>query len=396
MVSPAILRSNESVRATPKSPHRGAIVNFMALRIAASGPSLYTASMSPSDRTKKLDHLLERCEHLVEEGDLEEALPLALEARSLHPQSPDILCLVGGILGELGQAEEAIPAFEEALRLDKNHPEALGALADLLIYGGGDDPEMVERGLALCRRGMKVAKASDDAELLAELQLLEGIALSGLGAYAEALRSFEAAASLLADDPELVQERGIALFHLWRFEEAERDFRALLEEEPDAPWGLYHLGLLAERKGDHDEAQRLFARAHEVAPDEIPAGHRIPQEEFDAVVEEALLELPEKVRKYLSNVAIAVEDFPSEKEFQGDDVVSPTVLGVFRGSPYGEQGTFDPWSHFPNSILLFQRNLERWVSDREELVDEISITLLHEVGHFLGFDEDDLRERDLH
>lgn len=345
---------------------------------------------------KTLERLLERCDALIEDGNFEEALPLAEQARDLQPKSAEILCLVGAILGELGRPEEAIPAFEAALRLDKNHPEALGALADLLIYGGGDDPEVIERGLELCRRGMRVARGADDEELLAELQLLEGIGLSGLGAYEEALRSFEAAAGFLEDDPELIQERGIALFHLWRFDDARREFEALLELEPDAPWGLYHLGLLAERAGDPKEAERLFARAHEEAPDEIPAGFRIPAEEFDAVVEEALLQLPEKVRTYLSNVAIAVEDVPSSKEFEGDEVVSPTVLGVFRGSPYGEKGTFDPWSHFPNSILLFQRNLERWVSTREELVDEIEITLLHEVGHFLGFDEDDLRERDLH
>ena len=52
----------------------------------------------------------------------------------------------------------------------------------------------------------------------------------------------------------------------------------------------------------------------------------------------------------------------------------------------------DPWSHFPSSIALFQRNLERYARDREELLDEIRVTLLHEVGHFLGLDEDQLRD----
>jgi predicted Zn-dependent protease with MMP-like domain len=55
----------------------------------------------------------------------------------------------------------------------------------------------------------------------------------------------------------------------------------------------------------------------------------------------------------------------------------------------------DPWSHFPSSIALFQRNLERHVRDEAELREEIEVTLLHEVGHFLGLDEDDLRERGL-
>ncbi len=55
----------------------------------------------------------------------------------------------------------------------------------------------------------------------------------------------------------------------------------------------------------------------------------------------------------------------------------------------------DPWSHLPSAILLYQRNLERFVRTREELVEEIRITLVHEVGHFLGLDEDELYERGL-
>jgi predicted Zn-dependent protease with MMP-like domain len=55
----------------------------------------------------------------------------------------------------------------------------------------------------------------------------------------------------------------------------------------------------------------------------------------------------------------------------------------------------DPWSHFPSSIVLYQRNLERAARDRRELVEEIRATLLHEVGHFLGLDEEELWQRGL-
>ncbi len=61
-------------------------------------------------------------------------------------------------------------------------------------------------------------------------------------------------------------------------------------------------------------------------------------------------------------------------------------------APLGQKASMDPWSHFPSSIALFQRNLERMARDREELVEEIRVTLLHEVGHFLGLDEDQLRD----
>ena len=55
----------------------------------------------------------------------------------------------------------------------------------------------------------------------------------------------------------------------------------------------------------------------------------------------------------------------------------------------------DPWSHFPSSIVLYQKNLERYARGRAELIEQIGITLVHEVGHFLGLDEEELWERGL-
>ena len=71
------------------------------------------------------------------------------------------------------------------------------------------------------------------------------------------------------------------------------------------------------------------------------------------------------------------------------------ILGIFRGSPLGQKAAMDPWSHFPSSIVLYQKNLERQARDRDELIEEIRVTLMHEVGHFLGLDEDELYARGL-
>ena len=132
------------------------------------------------------------------------------------------------------------------------------------------------------------------------------------------------------------------------------------------------------------------------APDDFPPPVTLSPDAFEAVVEEALAELPEPVRAWLSNVAVTVEDLPETEELLGSDPPhSPSILGIFRGSPLGQKASMDPWSHFPSSIALFQRNLERMALDREELLAEIRVTLLHEVGHFLGLDEDELRSMGL-
>lgn len=356
-------------------------MRFLAYNAAMQRPNL-----------QELETLLDEAEKLVNEGRFEEALERARRARAIE-ESPELLSLEGGLLAELGRGDEAIPLFEAALAKDKRNPELMGALADLLISGASMDEDALERGLEFCRQAARLVR--DDPELLAELHLTEGIGLSSLGAYREALKAFESAEGFLAEDPELLQEKGIALFHLWRLDEAREALERVLAIEPEAPWALFHLGILWDRRGEEEKAADYFRRAHDADPEAIALPFRIPESEFDGLVEEAIAQLPEKVRRYLSNVAIAVESYPQESEFGGDEEVGPSVLGVFRGSPLGEKATFDPWSHFPNSILLFQRSLENTVATREELVDEIGITLLHEVGHFLGFDEDDLRERDL-
>ncbi len=131
-------------------------------------------------------------------------------------------------------------------------------------------------------------------------------------------------------------------------------------------------------------------------PDRFPRPIALSQAAFDGAVEDALAKVPEPVRRYLANVAITVEDLPSSDDLLAcDPPLSPSILGLFRGPPYGQSDAVDPWTHLPSSIVLFQRNLERFARSRAELIEEIGVTLVHEVGHFLGLDEDELYERGL-
>jgi predicted Zn-dependent protease with MMP-like domain len=64
----------------------------------------------------------------------------------------------------------------------------------------------------------------------------------------------------------------------------------------------------------------------------------------------------------------------------------PDVLGLFVGSSELEISDGES-ARLPRRIFLFQRNLERFAHSRQELVEEIRVTLFHEIGHMLGFDE---------
>lgn len=261
--------------------------------------------------------------------------------------------------------------------------EALTALDD------GD----AERALELAIEGSRLAGRDDDEELSARLALAEGQARLALGDSRVALDRIEEALRVFPGDLDVLAEKAAALYELSRFEPAADLLTRILEEDPDDAGAHWLLGSCLERLGRAEAAERSRDRARELAPEDFPHPVALSPDAFEAAVEEALAELPEPVRRYLSNVAVTVEDLPDVEELLSSEPPhSPDILGIFRGSPLGEKASMDPWSHFPSSIALFQRNLEAYARDREELLAEIRVTLLHEVGHFLGLDEEQLRD----
>ncbi len=105
---------------------------------------------------------------------------------------------------------------------------------------------------------------------------------------------------------------------------------------------------------------------------------------FETLVAQALRGLPKAFREKLTNVAIIVEDLPPEQaERRG------LLLGLFHGIPRTEKSVF--FSSPPDRIFLYQRNIEAVCSNEAEVRRQIRATLLHEVGHYFGLSEDELR-----
>jgi len=105
---------------------------------------------------------------------------------------------------------------------------------------------------------------------------------------------------------------------------------------------------------------------------------------FEALVEQALIDLPEPFRERLANVAIIVEDLPpAGTEHQG------LLLGLFHGVPRTEKSVF--YSTPPDHIYLYQRNIEAISRSEADVRRQIRATLLHEVGHYFGLNEEELR-----
>jgi len=118
----------------------------------------------------------------------------------------------------------------------------------------------------------------------------------------------------------------------------------------------------------------------------------VPRRAFEKLVEKALERLPEEFRQALDNLAIVIEDWPDPaivEEITGDS--EEVLYGLFTGTPLPER-RFDDSGDLPPVIALYQGPLEEDFPERSELAREVEITLVHELAHFMGFDEDTVRE----
>ena len=117
---------------------------------------------------------------------------------------------------------------------------------------------------------------------------------------------------------------------------------------------------------------------------------RLSAQAFDRIIEQAVARIPLEIRKHLDNVVITVQPRPSpelleELGFGPDEL----LFGVFSGVPLTERSPADP-PLYPDSISIFQEPLEEYCLSREELLEEIEITVVHEIAHFIGFSDEEL------
>jgi predicted Zn-dependent protease with MMP-like domain len=170
-------------------------------------------------------------------------------------------------------------------------------------------------------------------------------------------------------------------------EEALGEAQRAVAEDPRSSDAHYALGLACATLGRDSEKVTAFL---EVLRLDALSSHEIPSWVADLVYEEAkatIEGLPAEMRQRLGAVTVLVEALP------GEDIVKsgfdPRLLGFFDGATSEEQGGLDAPAT-PTRIVLFSQNLADAVDDEDQLRDEVVITVLHEVGHFFGLDEDDM------
>jgi predicted Zn-dependent protease with MMP-like domain len=284
-----------------------------------------------------------------------------------------------------GDRDDALEDAED-IEEERHRLEALvrggdrSALLDLahlaLQVAGDDDEDALRAGAKLVRDA--IARCRDDEQLLLEAwELVPESIINFARAWPEAETLAAAASDLGADDPVATLVRGLLAFYAGRFRDADEALRAVPDDAVAAHW----LGCALERLGREEEADQELARAAELDGERFVRPIRMTEDEFRDCMETAFAELPDEIRDAIEGrCALVVEDFPGESAIASG--LDPLNLGEFRGDDLGvvERGT--------SEVVLYKKNLEKICGSRDELVEEARVTLFHEIGHALGFEED--------
>jgi predicted Zn-dependent protease with MMP-like domain len=253
------------------------------------------------------------------------------------------------------------------------------------------DREEPEEALRIAGEALSKEPSQDPV-----LHFLAGVAQLELDRMEPAVEAFEHAAALDPEDAEFRANLAYALYRSCRFDEAVSHARRALELDDGLPDAHYVAALLFERSAEPAGAEEHFERAAELDPERFPAPRRLSDSEFEACVTAGREMLSEEFRRHLDRVVVTVEELPSD-EILFDDTppLDPELFGLFVGVALVDRSSFSAGGELPPRILLFRRNLERCFPEAEELEREIATTLYHELGHYLGMDEEDLEAIDL-
>ncbi len=116
---------------------------------------------------------------------------------------------------------------------------------------------------------------------------------------------------------------------------------------------------------------------------ETPAPAQLTVEQFDALVADALDQIPPALTELMDNCVVLVQDRAPED--------NPSLLGLYEGVPLTERGEFYA-GMLPDRILIFREPILAWCTTYADAVEQVRITVVHEIAHHFGIDDDRLHE----
>ena len=108
----------------------------------------------------------------------------------------------------------------------------------------------------------------------------------------------------------------------------------------------------------------------------------VSQDEFEEMINAALDTIPGQFARHMTNLVVLARDFNED---------NPTLLGLFEGVPLPEQHA-NHTGYLPDAVFIYKEALEAICEDADQLREEVTVTVLHEVGHYFGLEEHELHE----
>lgn len=113
---------------------------------------------------------------------------------------------------------------------------------------------------------------------------------------------------------------------------------------------------------------------------------------FRKLVREALDEVPAEIRKQISNVDLVIEDRPSAEDLEVAGLEpGDLLLGLYHGIPLPARGEFYNLV-LPDRISIYQEHIEEVCETDDDVREQVRVTVLHEIGHYFGIDDERLHE----
>jgi predicted Zn-dependent protease with MMP-like domain len=120
--------------------------------------------------------------------------------------------------------------------------------------------------------------------------------------------------------------------------------------------------------------------------------YHVSADDFERIAADALERIPPPLRARMDADNLLITIQPGATDDDRAQGIDEHVLGYFQGT---SESTFSP-SGYPKRIVLLQHHIERWCRTRDELVDQVHDTVLHEVAHYFGMDHFDIERTRLH
>jgi predicted Zn-dependent protease with MMP-like domain len=120
-----------------------------------------------------------------------------------------------------------------------------------------------------------------------------------------------------------------------------------------------------------------------------PSGFDMSEADFEAAVSDALEQLPAEVARAMDNVAVFIDDDYIPQPGEDPDTV---LLGLYEGVPLTERDSWWDAGSLPDRITIYRQPILDICSSREDVVDEVAVTVIHEIAHHFGIDDQRLHE----